>query len=88
MDDGRIIERKGGHQEENPPTLLPTLPTFSPVKQPPYPKDLMLKHELETLGLFLSLHPPESVTALYPGRPGGGGFRFHITDGELDRISG
>jgi DNA-directed DNA polymerase III PolC len=45
------------HQEEEPPTLLPTPPAFSPVKQPPYPKDLMLKYELETLGLLLSLHP-------------------------------
>jgi error-prone DNA polymerase len=47
----------GDHQEEEPPTLLPTSPAFSPVKQPPYPKDLMLKYELETLGLLLSLHP-------------------------------
>ena len=47
----------GEHQEENPPTLLSTPPILSPLKQPPYPKSLMLKHELETLGLLLSLHP-------------------------------
>jgi error-prone DNA polymerase len=47
----------GKYQEEktlslfSPPTLL------SRLKQPPYPKGLMLKHELESLGFLISLHP-------------------------------
>jgi len=49
----------GEHQEENSPTLFPAPASQLPIKQPPYPKSLMLTHELETLGLSLSHHPLE-----------------------------
>jgi len=49
----------GEHQEENPPALFPTPASQLPIKQPPYPKSLMLRHELDTLGLSLSCHPLE-----------------------------
>jgi len=45
------------HQEENSPTLFPTPIVLPSLKQPPYPKSLMLQHELDTLGLSLSRHP-------------------------------
>ena len=47
------------HQKENSPTLFSPPASQLPIKQPPYPKRLMLKHELETLGLSLSHHPLE-----------------------------
>jgi len=47
------------YQEEKCPPLFPT-PAFQlPIKQPPYPKQLTLRHELDTLGLSLSHHPLE-----------------------------
>jgi len=49
----------GEHQEEKTPTLFSAPASQLPIKQPPYPKSLMLKHELETLGLSLSNHPLE-----------------------------
>ncbi|MBE9521899.1 MAG: DNA polymerase III subunit alpha, partial [Proteobacteria bacterium] len=49
----------GEHQEEKTPTLFSAPASQLPIKQPPYPKSLMLKHELETLGLSLSHHPLE-----------------------------
>jgi len=55
------------HQEEKTPTLFSTPPMLSPVKQPPYPKDLMLKHELETLGFLISLHPLDRYQGLLKG---------------------
>ena len=47
----------GDHQEEKTPSLFSLPPLLSHLKQHPYPKDLMLKHELETLGFLISLHP-------------------------------
>jgi error-prone DNA polymerase len=47
----------GEHQQDKTPSLFSPPPLFSHRKQHPYPKDLMLKHELETLGLLISLHP-------------------------------
>jgi len=41
------------------PTLFSAPASQLPIKQPPYPKSLMLKHELDTLGLSLSHHPLE-----------------------------
>jgi error-prone DNA polymerase len=49
----------GTHQEENSPTLFPASPATSPSKARPYPKTLMLEHELDTLGFPLSCHPLE-----------------------------
>jgi len=49
----------GDYQAENCPPLFPT-PAFQlPIKQPPYPKNLTLRHELDTLGISLSRHPLE-----------------------------
>jgi error-prone DNA polymerase len=48
----------GGHREENPPALFPTTPAL-PAKTRPYPKRLMLRHEVDTLGFPLSCHPLE-----------------------------
>lgn len=61
----RFFGRK--HQEEKLPTLFSTPTILSPLKQPPYPKSLMLKHELETLGLLLSLHPLERYENILKG---------------------
>ena len=47
----------GEHQEDKTPSLFSPPPLFSHLKQHPYPKDLMLKHELETLDFLISLHP-------------------------------
>ncbi|UCH07472.1 MAG: DNA polymerase III subunit alpha [Deltaproteobacteria bacterium] len=47
----------GEHQEDKTPSLFSPPPLFSHRKQHPYPKDLMLKHELETLDFLISLHP-------------------------------
>jgi error-prone DNA polymerase len=45
--------------KENRPPLFP-VPSFQfPRKQPPYSKHLTLRHELDTLGLFISRHPLE-----------------------------
>jgi error-prone DNA polymerase len=49
----------GVHLEENSPALFSVPPAILPVKHPPYPKHLMLKHELDTLGFPLSYHPLE-----------------------------
>jgi error-prone DNA polymerase len=48
----------GGHREENPPALFPATPAL-PAKTRPYPKRLMLRHEVDTLGFPLSCHPLE-----------------------------
>jgi error-prone DNA polymerase len=49
----------GDYQEENSPPLL-FAPAFQlPIKQPPYPKQLTLRHELDILGISLSHHPLE-----------------------------
>ena len=48
----------GEHQEENYPTLFSSPAPF-PAKQPPYPKGLALRHEVDTLGFSLSRHPLE-----------------------------
>jgi error-prone DNA polymerase len=47
----------GKHQEEKTPSLFSPPPLLSHLKQHPYPKDLMFKHELETLGFLISFHP-------------------------------
>ena len=47
------------HQEEKSPPLFSAPVSKLPIKQPPYPKQLMLRHELDTLGLSLSHHPLE-----------------------------
>ncbi|MBW1714541.1 MAG: DNA polymerase III subunit alpha [Deltaproteobacteria bacterium] len=57
----------GENQEENTPSLFSTPPPLSPVKQPPYPKNLMLRHELDTMGLLLSLHPLDRYEGLLKG---------------------
>ena len=57
----------GEHQEQETPSLFFTPPPLSPVKQPPYPKNLMLRHELDTLGLLLSLHPLDRYKGLLKG---------------------
>jgi len=49
----------GNSQEENCPSLFSASASQLPIKQPPYPKQLMLRHELDTLGLSLSRHPLE-----------------------------
>jgi error-prone DNA polymerase len=54
----------GDHQEEDTPSLFSAPTILSPLKQPPYPKNLMLKHELETLGFLLSLHPLDRYEAI------------------------
>jgi error-prone DNA polymerase len=54
----------GEHQEENTPSLFSPPPLFSHLKQHPYPKDLMLKHELETLDFLISLHPLDRYAEL------------------------
>jgi len=50
---------EGDYQKENCPPLFSTPASQLPIKQPPYPKHLMLRHELDTLGIFLSRHPLE-----------------------------
>ncbi len=57
----------GEHQGENSPTLFPAPPALLPVKQPPYPKRLMLRHELDTLGLLLSIHPLDRYRGILKG---------------------
>ena len=57
----------GENQEENTPSLFSTPPPLSPVKQPPYPKNLMLRHELDTMGLLFSLHPLDRYKGLLKG---------------------
>jgi error-prone DNA polymerase len=57
----------GEHEEEKAPTLFCIPPTFFPVKQPPYPKSLMLRHELDTLGLLISLHPLDRYKGILKG---------------------
>jgi error-prone DNA polymerase len=57
----------GEHQEENTPSLFSTPTILSPLKQPPYPKALMLRHELDTLGLLLSLHPLDRYKGILKG---------------------
>jgi error-prone DNA polymerase len=49
----------GDSQEENCPPLFSASASQLPIKQPPYPKQLMLRHELDILGLSLSHHPLE-----------------------------
>jgi error-prone DNA polymerase len=49
----------GDYQEEKFPPLLSAPFSKLPIKQPPYPKQVMLRHELDTLGLSLSHHPLE-----------------------------
>jgi DNA-directed DNA polymerase III PolC len=49
----------GNYQEKNLPALFPTPTCQPPIKQSPYPKQLMLRHELDTLGFYLSCHPLE-----------------------------
>ena len=61
----RFFGRK--HQEEKLPTLFSTPTILSPLKPPPYPTSLMLKHELETLGLLLSLPPLERYESILKG---------------------
>jgi error-prone DNA polymerase len=55
------------HQKEKAPTLFSTPPVLFPVKRPPYPKSLMLRHELDTLGLLISLHPLERYKGILRG---------------------
>ena len=57
----------GEHQEEKAPSLFSTPPILSPLKRAPYPKSLMLKHELDTLGFLLSLHPLERYEGALKG---------------------
>jgi len=57
----------GEHREENSPTLFPAPPTLLPVIHPPYPKRLMLRHEEDTLGLLLSLHPLDRYRGILKG---------------------
>jgi error-prone DNA polymerase len=50
---------EGDYQDENYPPFFFT-PAFQlPIKQPPYPQQLILRHELDTLGISLSCHPLE-----------------------------
>jgi len=49
----------GVYQHQNPPPLFAAIPVLPPVKQAPYPKHLMLRHEVDTLGFPLSYHPLE-----------------------------
>lgn len=49
----------GVYQHQNPPPLFAAIPVLPPVKQAPYPKSLMLRHEVDTLGFPLSCHPLE-----------------------------
>ncbi len=58
---------EGEHHEENTPSLFSTPAVLLPVKQPPYPKALMLRHELDTLGLLLSLHPLDRYKGILKG---------------------
>jgi DNA-directed DNA polymerase III PolC len=57
----------GAHREENHPTLFSAPPLFPHFKQHPYPNDLMLRHELETLGFLISLHPLDRYADLVRG---------------------
>jgi error-prone DNA polymerase len=57
----------GENQEENTPSLFSTPLMLSPLKQPPYPKSLMLRHEVDTVGLLLSLHPLDRYEELLRG---------------------
>jgi len=57
----------GEHQEEKTPTLFSTPAILPSLKQPPYPKSLMLRHELDTLGLLLSIHPLDRYTGILKG---------------------
>jgi error-prone DNA polymerase len=57
----------GEHQEENTPSLFSTPTILSPLKQPPYPRSLMLRHELDTLGFLLSLHPLDRYKGILKG---------------------
>jgi len=57
----------GEHREEKTPSLFSQPPLLSHLKQPPYPKDLMLRHELETLGFLLSLHPLDRYEEILKG---------------------
>ncbi|MBW1690983.1 MAG: DNA polymerase III subunit alpha [Deltaproteobacteria bacterium] len=54
----------GEHREENSPTLFSTPPALLPAKHPPYSKSLMLRHEVDTLGFSLSLHPLERYESI------------------------
>jgi error-prone DNA polymerase len=54
----------GVHQEKHPPTLFAAIPVPPPLKQPPYPRSLTLKHELDTLGFLISLHPLDRYEGL------------------------
>jgi len=49
----------GGHREENSPPLFSAPPSFPPMRHASYPKSLMLRHEVDTLGFPLSCHPLE-----------------------------
>ena len=57
----------GEHQEEKAPTLFSAPTRLSPLKQPFYPKSLMLRHELDTLGLLISLHPLDRYKGILRG---------------------
>jgi len=55
------------HQEEKAPTLFSTPTVLPSLRQPPYPKHLMLRHELDTLGFLISLHPLDRYTGILKG---------------------
>jgi error-prone DNA polymerase len=57
----------GEHQEEKGSSLFSSLLLLSDLKQPPYPKGIMQRHELDTLGLLISLHPLERYKDLLKG---------------------
>ena len=57
----------GEHQEKNSPTLFSAPAALFPVRHPPYPKSLMLRHAVDTLGFLLSLHPLERYEGILKG---------------------
>jgi hypothetical protein len=54
----------GEHREEISPALFTAPPARFPIRHPPYPKSLILRHELHTLGFLLSLHPLERYQSI------------------------
>jgi error-prone DNA polymerase len=54
----------GEHREESPPALFSPPAAILPAKYPPYPKTLMLRHEVDTLGFSLSIHPLERYKSI------------------------
>jgi error-prone DNA polymerase len=61
----RALQFYGGeHQDKNSPTLFSVPPAILPARHPSYPKSLMLRHEVDTLGFPLSYHPLERYRSI------------------------